>query len=186
MFLLNKMYVLGQKWLSKNFSFTSNCTLFFLASMLLFSGCVQRKNSNLAKKKSKDFYVLKVGGVECALCAKKAVMALESVPSIVHAEYVCNDSEYIDCYARVYGKSKRKNVLIGDVQNAISRTKFKLLYMQGLFRGKAAKDYPVIVVEGVAYSVSADNKFFEKYAGKKTNFFGKLVFDRGKQYFVIK
>lgn len=181
MFLLNKMYVSGQKWLSKKILFVGG----FLVLAFMFSGCAQRKNNGLSKK-NKGCYALRVEGVECALCAKKAVIALESVPSIIHAEYVCNDSEYIDCYARVYGRNKRKNVLIGDVQSAIGKTKFSLKSMQGHFRGKVAKDYPVIVVQGVAYPVEVSNKFFEKYAGKKTSFFGKLVFDRGKQYFVIK
>ena len=92
--------------------------LTFYVLLFIISGCAHQKKGSLAKKKGKDFYTVRVDGVECAMCAKKAVVALESAPSIVHAEYVCNDSEYIDCYARVYGKGKRKNVLIAEIGRA--------------------------------------------------------------------
>mgnify|MGYP002361476901 FL=1 len=47
-----------------------------------------------------------IEGVECALCAKKAILVLESLPNVQYVEFVCNDENYQDCFAKMYLKNQ--------------------------------------------------------------------------------
>ena len=77
-----------------------------LIFVLFLSGCKGNKNTKKNLKVKNKFYTLYIYGVECALCAKKAVIALESVPSVAYAEYICHDQDYTNCYAKLYMKHK--------------------------------------------------------------------------------
>lgn len=75
-----------------------------LVFSLFVTGCVNRQNNY--KKRSKSLvYTLNINGVECALCAKKAIAALETISNVDYVEFICNDNHYYDCFAKMYMKN---------------------------------------------------------------------------------
>ena len=148
------------------------------------SGCTYKKNKkiNLGKQR---FYTLVVDGVECAQCAKKAVVSLESVPEVLHAEYVCNDHEYSDCFARVYAKSKRKNLSIVPLRRALSKVGFELSSIQGRFAGIFMQSSSKVLVEGQEYHIDISQRLFDKYQGKKKVFAGRFISKNNNEWFEV-
>lgn len=77
-------------------------TYIALTFLLVIAGCKRSsiRENKFAKRSS--YYVLRIDGVECALCAKKTILALEKISGVLRAEYICNDLYYHDCFVNMY------------------------------------------------------------------------------------
>lgn len=96
-----------------------------LVFCLFLTGCSSRKNKHTKNNKS-AFYVLNIPDVECALCAKKAITALETVSNVKYVEFVCNDTNYHDCFANVYLKNPQEPLDVAEIENKLFEIDFQL------------------------------------------------------------
>lgn len=151
---------------------------------MFLSGCAHKNISKMSLSSRKN-YTLVVDGVECAQCAKKAVISLEAVPNVLHAEYVCSDHGYSDCYARVYAKSMRKNLSIAALRKALAKIDFGIASIQGRFSGRFGQDHPIVVIQGESYPIKISHELFNKYKGRKKTFIGRLIIKNNNTWFEI-
>lgn len=97
-----------------------------LAFCLFLSGCVNTKKRSKEINKRMSFYTLTVDGVECALCAKKAILALETIPNVKKVEFICNDTYYEDCFAKIYLDDCSLAVPADQIKNKLTEVGFEL------------------------------------------------------------
>lgn len=93
---------------------------------LFFTGCANQKKSAKKLNQRVNCYTLIIKGVECALCAKKAILALETIPNVKKVEFICNDVHYHDCFAKMYMKNHQAQVSAVEVKNKLLEIGFEL------------------------------------------------------------
>ena len=97
-----------------------------LAFGLFLPGCANQKKRLKKLNKRVNCYTLTVSGVECALCAKKAILALEAIPNVQKVEFICNDAHYDDCFAKMYIKNQQAQVSVDEIKNKLLEVGFEL------------------------------------------------------------
>lgn len=100
------------------------CMLLVFAIFLI--SCKNKKIKSKKFSQKINCYTLRIDNVECAMCAKKAILALESLPNVKNVEFICKDHHYQDCFARMYLKDRYLDVSVQEISNKLSEFGFEL------------------------------------------------------------
>lgn len=118
-------------------------TLFLI---FLLPGCAKKRHEKriygqASSIKNTQVYTLKAEGIECKLCATLSVKALESVPGIVKAEFICLDKDFKNYFIKLYLKNSTRNPNIKNLKTALKKEGFVLTSISGNFVGEYSKDF---------------------------------------------
>lgn len=117
--------------------------LFFI---FLLPGCAKKNQekgiySQTSSIKNTQVYKLKAEGIECKLCASLSVKALESLPGVVKAEFICLDKDFKNYFIKLYLKNNIKNPNIKSLRAILKKEGFELTSISGDFVGEYSKEF---------------------------------------------
>jgi len=113
-----------------------NNKVFILILVILSSGCLNKKKINNINNKKKTSWNYNIGieGIECKLCAYKAVKRLEKIPDVANVKIICSPN-FRECYANLEHNNIKANINIQVIINAIEYEGFEVKYISGNFIG---------------------------------------------------
>ncbi len=108
--------------------------------IFLLPGCAKKSSNKTvynSHQKNSNLYELKVEGIECKLCASLSLRALESLPEVSKAEFVCLDKEFKNYFIKLYLKNNIKEPNVKNLKNALKKEGFSLVSIKGDFDEKS-------------------------------------------------
>jgi hypothetical protein len=103
----------------------------------IFSGCLNKKKINIINNHKQNSWNYNIGieGIECKLCAYKAVKRLEKIEDLSDVKMICSPN-FRECHANLNLNNINKNINLQAVINAIATEGFEVKYISGNFIGR--------------------------------------------------